>query len=84
MPKVVERFEYTFSEIVLMGTRQQGSYSTTWYIECPECNGKHQFHKQGSKMWQAQCRLFGVEWTVTPREYYVKKPIDLTSVMGEM
>jgi len=83
MATIMDRYTYHFSDIVLTGHRARGRTETTWYIECPECKGQHMFKKTGSKVWHTSCILSGVEWTVTPAEYYVLKPCDFSKILGE-
>jgi hypothetical protein len=83
MTKPVERFTYTFGELVLVARRPEGRQSVTWYMNCPECSGQHMFRKTGSKVWHTSCWKSGVEWTITPAEYYVQRPLDLSRVLGE-
>lgn len=78
----IEEFNYTFNDIVLMGRRPINRTHTTWYIDCPECAGQHLFRRIGTKCWVASCPIFGVEWTITPAEYYKKVPADFTRVLG--
>jgi len=84
MSQKVETFTYRFSELVLVGHRAPGRLETTWYIDCPECHGQHMFRKTGSKVWHTSCWMSGVEWTVTPAEYYIQKPMDLTKILGDI
>lgn len=84
MARTMETYNYTFGEIVMQGRRAQGRDHTTWYIECPECGGQHCFRKLGRKIWVTNCVLFDVEWTITPVEYYVKKPTDFTRILGDI
>lgn len=84
MSAKVESFTYKFSELVILGHRPQGRTTTTWYIECPECNGQHMFRKTGSKVWHTSCWFSGVEWTITPAEYYVLKPCDFSKILGQV
>lgn len=79
-----EEFVYTFGELVLIGHRPYGRTSTTWYLQCQECHGKHQFKKTGSKVWHTSCWFSGVEWTITPSEYYVQKPLDFSKIIGDV
>lgn len=79
----LDRFTYTFGEIVMTGVRANTRYKTTWYLCCPECRGEHMFRQTGSKVWHTSCSLSGIEWTITPREYHVTKPLDLTLILGE-
>ena len=83
MSKPLDQFEYTFGEIVLVGMRSATRYKTTWYLKCPECKGRHMFRQTGSKVWHTSCELFGIEWTITPREYYICKPNDFSLILGE-
>ena len=82
MTAKVEQFEYTFNDIVVMGRRPTNRQHTTWYIECSECGGHHQFRKLGQKVWIAHCVIFDVEWTITPAEYYKKIPTDFSKILG--
>jgi len=79
----VETFRYRFSDIVVIGARAPGRTKTTWYIECDYCKGQHMFRQSGTKIWHTSCGLFDIEWTITPAEYYVKKPADFTQILGE-
>lgn len=83
MSKPLDRFTYTFGEIVMVGKRASTRYKTTWYLVCPECKGEHMFRQTGSKVWHTSCQLSDIEWTITPREFYTCKPIDLTLILGE-
>ena len=83
MTKPLDEFIYDFGDIVMLGKRRENRYQTTWYLQCPECNGKHMFRLTGSKVWHTSCELSGIEWTITPREYYICKPCDLTLILGE-
>lgn len=83
MGKLRDSFDYTFGEIVLTGKRRGTRYKTTWYLNCPECRGEHMFHQTGSKVWHTSCQLSGIEWTITPREFFICKPVDLTLILGE-
>jgi len=84
MTKPVEQEIFDFSELVLVAHRPHGRGETTWYVNCPECHSQHMFRKTGSKIWHTSCWKTGVEWTVTPAEYYVQRPLDLTSVLREV
>lgn len=79
-----EEFTYSFGEIVMMGRRPINRDRTVWYINCPECGGQHCFTKLGRKIWVTHCVLFDVEWTITPAEFYVKKPADFTLILGDV
>lgn len=83
MSKPLDRFKYTFGEIVLVGTRRDTRHTTTWYLVCPQCQGEHMFRQTGSKVWHTSCILSGIEWTITPRELYICKPKDFTLILGE-
>lgn len=83
MATVMDTFTYHFSDLVLVAHRPRGRPQTTWYIQCPECKGKHMFRRTGSKVWHTSCLLSGVEWTITPAEYYIQKPLDLTRILGD-
>jgi len=79
-----ESFQYRFSDIVLIGHRCTRSVRTTWYIECPECQGQHMFKRAGAKIWHTSCWLSGVEWTITPAEYYICRPMDFSKILGDI
>jgi len=83
MTKPVEREIFNFSDLVLVAHRPKGRNATTWYIHCPECGSDHMFRKVGSKLWHTSCWKNGVEWTITPAEYYIQRPLDLGKVLGE-
>lgn len=83
MTTPLDRFTYTFGEVVLVGIRRGTRYKTTWYLSCPECRGEHMFHQAGSKLWHTSCVLSGIEWLITPRELFITKPIDLSLILGE-
>lgn len=83
MSALRDTFTYTFGELVLTGKRQSTRYKTTWYLVCPECQGEHMFRQTGSKVWHTSCQLFGIEWTVTPVEFYVCKKQDFSLILGE-
>jgi len=83
MSKIVEKIKYKFSDIVLTGHVADGRPRIIWYLECPQCHGKHMFRRDGPRIWHAQCILAGIEWTITPREYHISKKCDLRTVMGE-
>lgn len=83
MSQKVDRFSYTFGELVLIGTRRGTRYKTTWYLVCPQCKGEHMFRQTGSKVWHTSCILTDIEWTITPKETFITKPIDLTIILGE-
>lgn len=83
MSKPLDRFTYTFGEIVLVAVRADHRYKTTWYLKCPECDGEHMFRQTGSKVWHTSCGLCGIEWTITPREVYICKPVNLTLILGD-
>jgi len=82
MSRPLDKFEYTFGEIVLVGRRAATRYKTTWYLKCPQCRGEHMFRQTGSKVWHTSCVLSGIEWTITPREFYTCKPVDFSLVLG--
>lgn len=83
MAAKLDEFVYPFGEIVLIGHRGSQRFKTTWYLKCPDCSGKHMFRQMGSKVWHTFCEATKTEWTITPREYYICKPIDLTIILGE-
>lgn len=83
MSKPLDRFEYAFGDIVMVGTRRGTEYKTTWYLKCPQCRGEHMFRQTGSAVWHTSCVLTGIEWTITPREVYTCKPTDLTLILGD-
>lgn len=78
----LESFTYQFSELVFVAYRPKNRIVTTWYLQCPECQREHMFRKIGSKYWVATCEQYRVEYTVTPADYYVKRPADFSLVMG--
>ena len=79
-PVVTETFDFT--DLVLVSHMPRGRQEKTWYIHCPECGSDHMFRKTGSKIWHTSCWKFGIEWTITPREYYVQRTLDLTKLLG--
>jgi len=83
MSQSVERFQYRFSDIVIIGARVPGRVKTTWYIQCENCGGQHMFRQTGTKVWHTSCQIFDVEWTITPAEYYIKKSADFSVILGE-
>lgn len=83
MATTVEKFEYTFGDLVMIGQRPFGRCTTTWYVKCSCPLGQHQFRKLGSMTWHTRCDTYDVEWTITPREYYVQRPANLSVIMGE-
>lgn len=83
MSKLRDSFDYTFGEIVLTGKRAGTRYKTTWYLNCPECKGQHMFRQSGSKIWHTSCVLSSIEWTITPREIYICKPVNFSLILGE-
>lgn len=83
MSAVVESFTYKFSDLVVVGHRAKGRPKVTWYIVCSECKGKHMLRQAGPKIWHTSCFISNVEWTVTPAEYYVSRPLDLTEILGD-
>jgi hypothetical protein len=84
MTTTIEQFEYQFSDIVFVATRPFNRYRTTWYVKCDCEQKRHMFRKLGPKIWVARCDTHGIEWTVTPRELYTCRAMDLTKVMGEI
>ena len=82
MSQKVEEFIYQFVDIVLVGHRPHGRFTTTWYVQCEECGERHQFHQTGKKQWHTSCAKSKVEWTITPAEYYICKPADFSKILG--
>lgn len=81
---LADEFTYTFNDLVLIGRKPENRQHTTWYVACEFCHGRHVFTKQGKKIWHTSCILSGVEWTVTPAEYYIQRPADFTGIMREV
>lgn len=84
MPAKIETFHYQFNDVIMMGRRPQNRAHTVWYVQCPFCEGEHIFSKLGRKIWVAHCVLEDIEWTITPAEYYLKKPADFSKILGDV
>lgn len=72
----------TFGDLVLVSHRMERSGSTQWYILCPECKEKHRLIPWGLKVWHTSCETSRVEWTITPAEYFVQKPLPMSIMDG--
>ena len=84
MPTKFDEITKTFGELVFIGHKPRGRYYTTWYIKCEFCGKRHEFKKMGNKTWHTSCKESGIEWTITPAEYYVLKPCDFTQILGDL
>lgn len=74
----------SFGDLVLVGRQPENRNHTTWFVECEHCQGRHIFRKQGAKIWHTSCILSGVEWTITPAEYFVQRPGDFSKILGSV
>lgn len=81
---LADEIRHNFGDLVIVGTKSEKRHYTTWYVECDQCQGRHIFRKQGPKVWHTSCVLSGVEWTVTPADYYIQKRCNLTKILGEV
>lgn len=78
-----DTYTYTFGELVVIAVKPWARHLTTWYVKCKGCGEKKMFRKLGRKMWVARCDTCALEYTVTPRDYYLRSEVDLRNIMGE-
>ena len=84
MARIMEEFIYTFGDLVFTGRRPRNRSRTTWYLRCTECGKRHMFGHTGTKIWHTSCQESGVEWTITPAEYYILRPADFSKVLSDI
>lgn len=81
---IVDEYLYTFGELNIIAKRPNNRITSSWFMKCPDCGKEIRFYLRQPKMWVSNCVSCKLEFTITPSEYYTKRNIDFSKIIGKV
>jgi hypothetical protein len=78
----VEQYTWKFSDLIIVCRKPKSREYTIWYVVCQNCGTYIRVKRYGSKIWVAKCQKCKAEYTITPADYYVRKPVNFSRIIG--